>query len=251
MMKHVNRWKQFAARLRWHWIAVVATVLIFIVYSTYSVVAWRTMSGDVDYQRHSLYSRAQALSTDEKTSVDHLHIFNDDVRRTATSLCNVSLFIAWQSSFSRPRDILHSCTELTHRLQMLAAVSSNIHTQASIEQALGGIFQSTQDQLKRLKTDDVNGMIAVWMETKKRVEEQQSDDSSHGVQSRSVAVVQGIITALEALKKANADQNRQKFDTAKKDVQVAYDKLSSIQDTATDKFTEQADEYVKAVDTLR
>ncbi len=239
----------------WKRIVLISSIVILVaapaIYAWTSVQAWNTASAaTTDASSDLKKSVDTTLATETapestQAAIDEIvKNYNDALKKGP---CELPALYEWQSNLPWLKDDRQKCLDMAKSSDELATSLKTLQALLKEEAAAAQLVKQATDSTAA--ATDYTASAATWQKVASDPS-LTTNDAFKPVGAKVIDVSAGIALAYTALAKANTDEDKAAFDTAKKNLADAYARLPEIKTVSTEALNGQVDAVVKAYDSL-
>lgn len=234
-------------------IGIAVAVGAVALYGVVSAVSWN----DLDDQVSSWSSETQELldhaSIDAQRPVHERAAEIDDIRSTLDAihvdpeaLCTPRAVVRWQSGVIIGSDREMACQRSVHQVAPVAAALDDVVTYLEDANAVAAAISGLTGQSRQANEEDFETIVASWQQARTEVAELDVSDGFTETRDETVAALDEVVRAWEALVEANEEQNLVAFVEARENLEPAYAALSGLGETGSARLEALDEEFLAA-----
>lgn len=214
-------------------------------YVWYSAQQWQTLSTHTDQTNAKVKARILALES-KKHNLQEVQQETLAITEEIDSMCQVSPVVRWQRQLAPTiRDTLESCATYQKSLDTARDSLKVLAARAVSEQKFAGVLAVQQKEIAAVKPDDIEAQRAAWQTFGTSVKAVEVHSSLDDAKQSALKTGRELVSAYDALIKANKEENRTAYDEAIAAIQKEYSKLGEIQNLSVESYSRLVDEVRK------
>jgi len=221
-------------------VLVIVGAFLFVLPVTFSVYS---LQGWINYQSNysekfnlanqDLKSAIADISLDkENTKTEKLNRLikvQGDIKNSLETYCKPGALISWQGFIKWASDKLKSCEEEKNSLSVTISKLEKITNYLKAEQALAStISVANSDTAKNNSLEKWKLTGGIWTKAAAQIDSIESPEEFKDISKTAKQYLTAIANAWNKLSKASDDKDRNNFETAEKELNVAYDNLPKL-----------------------